>query len=51
MRASGPPGSRADGSYQGSMCATPGKTAAPIVVPVTMHVGAGGDAIFRNGFD
>jgi len=44
-------GSRADGSYQGSMCVTPGKTTAPIVVPVTMHVGAGGDAIFRNGFD
>jgi subtilisin family serine protease len=44
-------GGRTDGSYRGTMCITPGNTPAPIVVPVTMHVGAGGDAIFRNGFD
>ncbi|MBO9663360.1 S8 family serine peptidase [Dokdonella sp.] len=44
-------GSRADGSYRGSMCLTPGRNSHPFAVPVTLNVGAGGDAIFADGFD
>jgi subtilisin family serine protease len=44
--------SHPDGVYHGSMCMTPGRTSAnPVVVPVTMSIGAAGDAIFANGFD
>jgi hypothetical protein len=52
MQATFRAGSRADGSYQGSMCLTPGRHRTyPLAVPVTMRVGSGGDAIFANGFD
>ncbi|MGN6519689.1 MAG: S8 family serine peptidase [Dokdonella sp.] len=41
--------SHADGVYGGSMCLASATTT--LVVPVTMQVGGGADAIFADGFD
>ncbi|HEY0181027.1 MAG TPA: hypothetical protein VGC30_15535, partial [Dokdonella sp.] len=44
-------GAAAAGDYSGTLCATPGPAGAPLAIPVALHVGAGGDTIFRDGFE